>query len=100
MSDFNKEQAIKELEALTARADAANSLLTEAKARKDMLNQNIEQKRKEAQELGVDPDKLDETIEGLEKEIAESIEKLSEMIPTELLIKLKWVDEDGKPIKR
>lgn len=93
---FSKDDAIKQLEILTERAQEANKLLTEAQTKRELFTKNIQDKEKEAVALGVDPKKLPETLVGLEKEISMAIEELNGLIPLDLLIKMGRLDENGR----
>lgn len=89
MADFNKENALKELETLNKQAADATRLLTEATAKKEIHEGEIANKEKELRDMGVDPAKISETLDELISEYNKKMEEVKGMIPLDILEKAK-----------
>lgn len=89
MADFNKENALKELDTLNKQAAEATKLLTEATTKKKMHEDEIAAKEQELRNMGVDPTKINETLEKLISEYNQKLEEVKSMIPLDVLEKAK-----------
>lgn len=89
MADFNKENALKELDLLNKQASEANRLLTEATAKKEIHEGEIATKEKELRDMGVDPTKINETLAQLVEEYETKLAEVKKMIPLDILEKAK-----------
>lgn len=70
---------------LREKIEAAKNLRYKAEVRLENLEKQEKEILSQLQELGVQPDSLDQEIERLEKEIKHEIEEVRKMIPQELL---------------
>lgn len=89
MAEFNKENALKELDALNKQAADANRLLTEATTKKKMHEDEIAAKEAELRSMGVDPSKIDETLTQLVAEYEAKLAEVKGMIPSDVLERAK-----------
>lgn len=89
--DFNKEQAIKELERLNKQAQEASKLLAEANGKKKIHEEEIKTREEELRKMGIDPSKVDETLNSLIAEYEKKLSEVKAMIPTEILEKVRRV---------
>lgn len=79
------QQQEKEIQALRKALDEAKDLRNRAEVKLESLERQEKEILRELEELGVEPDRLDEEIARLEREIDEKIRQAWELIPTELI---------------
>lgn len=89
MADFNKDNALKELDNLNKQAAEATKLLTEATTRKKMHEAEIASREKELKEMGVDPSQIDATLSQLMADYEKKLEEAKALIPTDILERAK-----------
>lgn len=79
------QQQEKEIQALRKALDEAKDQRNRAEVRLEALERQEKEILRELEELGVEPDRLDEEIARLEREIDEKIKQAWELIPVELI---------------
>ena len=79
------QQQEKEIQALRKALDEAKDLRNRAEVKLESLERQEKEILRELEELGVEPDRLDEEIARLEREIDEKIKQAWELIPVELI---------------
>ena len=89
--DFNKENALKELEKLNKQAQEASKLLAEANGKKKIHEETVASCEKELRDMGINPNKIDETLEAMINEYNSLLEEAKSLIPTDILERAKKV---------
>ena len=79
------QQQEKEIQAIRKALDKAKDLRNRAEVRLEALERQEKEILRELEELGVEPDRLDEEIARLEREIDEKIKQAWQLIPVELI---------------
>lgn len=85
MEGIAMQQLEDQIKNLREKIEAAKNLRYKAEVRLENLEKQEKEILSQLQELGVQPDSLDQEIERLEKEIKHEIEEVRKMIPQELL---------------
>lgn len=96
--NFDSNAAEKELELLKEQARVANTALTKAKGRQEVLNENLKGYNEELKKMGISPDHLDEEIDKMIAEYNSLIQQVKDKIPLTLLQRIRMVDANGRPI--